>query len=251
MLSSGFLNRATKLCATLNFATQLSRYCFVGTSGKINNSTRVMSTGAKGLEEQPKVLSTGPLENGRWIQLRKINYRDPTGNERAWEMAVRTTRSPDTEIDAVGIVAVLNRPSKPKEVVLTEQFRPPLGRKVIDFPAGLIDPNEKLEVTAVRELKEETGYKGTFNKLSATYGVLANDPGMSNATMALAIVDVDLNDPQNKNPIAELDEGEFITTFSVPLQGLLEHLHKLAQGGAVIDSRLYNFAMGLEVARSL
>ena len=31
---------------------------------------------------------------------------------------------------------------------------------VIEFPAGLVDPNETLEESALRELKEETGYLG-------------------------------------------------------------------------------------------
>jgi ADP-ribose pyrophosphatase len=47
------------------------------------------------------------------------------------------------------------------KVILTEQFRKPLGKRVIDYPAGLVgdeegssDPAE----TAKKELEEETGY---------------------------------------------------------------------------------------------
>jgi len=47
------------------------------------------------------------------------------------------------------------------EVILTEQFRPPVNARVIDFPAGLIgDENvdEDAAATAKKELEEETGY---------------------------------------------------------------------------------------------
>lgn len=43
---------------------------------------------------------------------------------------------------------------------MERQFRPPAGRVVIEFPAGLVDPNETLEECALRELREETGYVG-------------------------------------------------------------------------------------------
>ena len=51
-----------------------------------------------------------------------------------------------------------------KQVVLTEQYRPPVGRNVIELPAGLagdipLQEEEPLVTAAKRELKEETGYE--------------------------------------------------------------------------------------------
>jgi ADP-ribose pyrophosphatase len=43
-------------------------------------------------------------------------------------------------------------------VVLERQFRHPLGRTMIEIPAGKIDPGEGLLACAQRELREETGY---------------------------------------------------------------------------------------------
>ncbi|MCU0951340.1 MAG: NUDIX hydrolase [Burkholderiaceae bacterium] len=43
-------------------------------------------------------------------------------------------------------------------LVLERQYRYPLRRSFIEFPAGKIDPGESLLVCAQRELKEETGY---------------------------------------------------------------------------------------------
>src|SRR6056297_572351 len=72
-----------------------------------------------------------------------------------WEYVTRT--------NAKGCVAVLAM-TEDKQVILTEQHRPPVGRKVIELPAGLagdipLQQDEPLEVAAKRELKEETGYE--------------------------------------------------------------------------------------------
>lgn len=217
----------------------------------IKRSIRTMSSSAT-VKNSPflaKVTSIEPLNEGKWIQTRKINYDDPDGNARVWEMAVRTTRTSTTNLDAVSIVSVLHNGNDSKEIVLVKQFRPPTEKVIIELPAGLIDPNETVESTAVRELLEETGYVGTFRSQSIP---LFSDPGLTNANMALAYVDVDLNDSRNKNPQPELEAGEYIITFTLPLNNLLQSLEKMCQDeGCSIDARLYHFAKGLEIAKSL
>jgi ADP-ribose pyrophosphatase len=47
----------------------------------------------------------------------------------------------------------------PDHVILERQFRYPLGRVFIEFPAGKIDPGEGLLECAQRELLEETGHR--------------------------------------------------------------------------------------------
>lgn len=70
-----------------------------------------------------------------------------------------------SEIDGVGIVAILQRPSGP-ELLLQKQFRPPINKVVIEIPAGLVDEGENAAEAAVRELKEETGYHGVTSEIS-------------------------------------------------------------------------------------
>lgn len=69
------------------------------------------------------------------------------------------TRPKNSDIDGVGILAILQLPTGPA-LLLQKQFRPPIGKVTIEIPAGLVDEGESAAEAAVRELKEETGYVG-------------------------------------------------------------------------------------------
>ena len=71
-----------------------------------------------------------------------------------WEYVSRT--------GVKGCVAILAM-TDDRRIILTEQYRPPVRRRVIELPAGLagdipLQEDEPLLVAAQRELKEETGY---------------------------------------------------------------------------------------------
>ena len=67
-------------------------------------------------------------------------------------------------VNCDGAVVILAL-TKDRKVIFVEQFRPPVGKKVIEFPAGLMNdcPKRKTKETLIsaakRELLEETGYK--------------------------------------------------------------------------------------------
>lgn len=105
------------------------------------------------------------IEDARWTTLVLTTYKDPLGKERTWEHAERSTRPKDSPVDGVGIVAILQKASGP-ELVLQKQFRPPINKVVIEVPAGLVDEGESAEESAVRELREETGYVGVAVEVS-------------------------------------------------------------------------------------
>ena len=211
-------------------------------------SKRLLSMPAsKGSPSNAKILSIEPLptQDAKWTKLEKITYQDPAGKARLWECASRTTRPEGSEVDAVAIVAIIDKPEGP-EIVLEKQFRPPTCGVCIEMPAGLVDPNESVETTAIRELKEETGYHGTVLSKSM---VIYTDPGFCNTNLNLVTVKIDLEDERNKNPVPQLEDGEFIEIFTVPVATLSEQLEQLHREGYKIDSRVQNVATGIKIAQ--
>jgi ADP-ribose pyrophosphatase len=172
-----------------------------------------------------------------------------------WESAERLTRPTDSECDAVGVVAVLREPDSPTDsgprLLLQKQFRPALGKVTIESPSGLVDEGETPAQAAIRELREETGYVGTIptDAAAAEGFVMWNDPGFCNTNTKMIFVDVDLSDPRNRDPKPELEEGEFIETFTLPLEGLWRELNRLDGEGYAIDARVGGLAQGMEMAR--
>lgn len=95
----------------------------------------------------------------KWIELVKT----PEGYE-------YTRRKKDQE--AVVIAAL----TEDGQVILISQDRPPVNSRVLEFPAGLVEPNEAPLVGAKRELLEETGYESSDWLFMGNF---PTSPGMS------------------------------------------------------------------------
>uniref|UniRef100_A0A3B5KPM6 ADP-sugar pyrophosphatase n=1 Tax=Xiphophorus couchianus TaxID=32473 RepID=A0A3B5KPM6_9TELE len=162
---------------------------------------------------------------------------------RTWETAKRTTRRTNTEADGVGIIALLKRTLHKDCVVMVKQFRPPMGGNTLEFPAGLIDEGETADVAALRELKEETGYKG---EVVGVTPVTCLDPGLSNCTTQIVLVNINGDDVENINPTQQL---EFVEVILLPLDEFQCKIDDLIRREKIIvDSKVYIFAMGMAQA---
>ncbi|MXZ47413.1 MAG: NUDIX hydrolase [Chloroflexi bacterium] len=96
--------------------------------------------------ELPEVLSSERVYEGHVFDIDHDAIRFPDGVE-----AMRATvRHPG----AVALV-VINGDGR---WLLVEQYRHPAGRRLLEIPAGTREPGEAPDVTAHRELREETGY---------------------------------------------------------------------------------------------
>lgn len=95
---------------------------------------------------EEKTLSSRLVYDGRAVRLRVDTVRMPSGRE--------TTREIVEHSDCVAIIAMDDEDN----VLLVNQFRKPVEKRLLEIPAGGIEPGEKLEDCVRRELREETGF---------------------------------------------------------------------------------------------
>ena len=98
-------------------------------------------------------------------------------------------------------------------LVLERQYRHPVGRVMIEFPAGKLDSGEDLQLCAQRELLEETGYTAVE---WAHAGVL--HPVISYST---EFIDIWFARGLTLGP-RQLDAGEFLDVFTATPAELLQ-----------------------------
>jgi 8-oxo-dGTP pyrophosphatase MutT (NUDIX family) len=196
----------------------------------------------------PRVEKAETIANTKWLSLQTLTYKDQNGTERKWDSCSRTTKAAANKADAVVIVPILKRYGQGDEIdtLLVEQFRPPVNSRTIEFPAGLIDDSETPEQAALRELREETGYIGEACKtLPKVSRAVCMSPGISDETVHIVMVVVDLDNPYNKNPQPEPDEGEFVEVKRVSLKSGLQQILDL--GSTMPIEGLYMFALGFDM----
>ncbi|GAA5980691.1 hypothetical protein JCM10908_001739 [Rhodotorula pacifica] len=202
-----------------------------------------------------KIRNVTPMQEGKWVELRKVDWTDEDGKDRVWEMAARKTTS-EGGIDAVAIAAILKQPQGggPPRIPIILQYRPPIQNICVEFPAGLIDEGESPEQSGIRELYEETGYGGEdFEgriKMLEVGSTIVSDPGLSAANMSLVTLEVQLKEGEEE-PKAHLDEGEHIDVRLIPIMELYAHLQAFEKLGYTVDARLHHYAAGIEVAKKL
>lgn len=141
-----------------------------------------------------------------------------------WEYVSRTRG-----IKAAVILAI----DEDDHVILVEQFRVPLGRPCIEFPAGLIgDHGEDEDATdaAARELEEETGYRAARMEV---IGEFYSSPGMVTESFTL----LRAHDLEQVGPGGGVD-GEEIIVHRVPLNGIEQFIAASRERGLGIDVRL-------------
>ncbi len=142
-----------------------------------------------------------------------------------WEFAERTRAS-----GGVVILAFNER----DELLLVEQFRPPVGKRVISLPAGLTGDEggpEDPATSALRELEEETGHRATRVHLQA---IGPSSPGLTNEIMTFFRAE-----GAQRVDDAKLEPHEEITPHVVPRAPLHEWLRAREVEGMLVDYTIY------------
>jgi ADP-ribose pyrophosphatase len=131
---------------------------------------------------------------------------------------------------AVMIIPLLDA----EHVLLERQFRYPLGRAIVEFPAGKIDAGEPAFDCARRELLEETGYTARrWSYLGGLHNAIAYSDEK---------IEIYLAEDLERNGSATLDAGETLEVFEAPWRQLLEWV----RDGSVTDVKTMVGALWLE-----
>lgn len=157
---------------------------------------------------------------GRFLEV----HIAPYGDGGSWEY-VRRARN----IGAAVILAL----SDAGEILLVEQYRPPLGRRCIELPAGLVGDEAEGEdplASAQRELIEETGYAAahweSFGEFASSPGALGEIFHFYRATGLRRVA------------AGGGVEGEAIEAHLVPVNGLADFIAGARARGCAVDTRL-------------
>jgi ADP-ribose diphosphatase len=150
--------------------------------------------------------------DGALLHVRRDTVRLPDGGSATREYIVHP--------GAVLIVPV----QADGHLVVERQFRYPLNRVLIEFPAGKLDPGEAPLATAQRELLEEAGYTALrWNGLGRIH------PVVSYSTEAIELFVAE--DLQNRG--RRLDHGEFLDIVAMAPDALLAALDR----GEITDAK--------------
>ena len=112
----------------------------------------------------PELLGIEQVSDG-WIKKYILTYRLPNGRELKYDVVSRKgLEEYRSEIETLGTVApqvdavcIVGHTAN-DEFLLIREFRFPMNRMCVAFPAGLREPGEDIVECAARELREETGF---------------------------------------------------------------------------------------------
>src|SRR5690625_4890985 len=137
-----------------------------------------------------------------------------------------------------GAVAIIPMTSD-RKIVFVEQYRKPLEKSIVEIPAGKLERGEHPEVTAIRELEEETGY--TTDHLTFVTSFYTS-PGFADELMYMYLAD-------ELKPLEQLilgDEDEFVEKVMLTLDEAKRYMEeKRIQDAKTAYALLYLQLLGM------
>ena len=162
---------------------------------------------------------------GHFLHAVRDSVRLPDGAEATREYFVHP--------GAVMVIPLLDDGQGGVRVVLERQYRHPVGKVMLEFPAGKLDAGEARQTCAQRELQEETGYTAReWAHAGVMHPVIAYSTEFIDIWFAR---DLQLGERQ-------LDAGEFLEVFTATPQELLQW----CQQGQVTDAKTLAGALWLQ-----
>jgi len=151
------------------------------------------------MDFEEKTISTKQIMKGKVIRVQVDDVTLPNGKTSKREI-----------VKHPGAVAVIPI-TKDNKIIFVKQYRKPLEKTLIEIPAGKLEQGESPNITALRELEEETGY--TTNKLTYLTSFYTS-PGFADEIIYL--YETDQLEPLTETK--ELDEDEFVELMELSLE---------------------------------
>lgn len=172
-----------------------------------------------------RALGRRTVWRGSFFSVEELRVQLPSGRELYREVV----RHP-------GVAGIV--PVDAGEVVLIDEFRPALGRSLLQIPAGKLDvPGEQPLACAQRELVEEAGLTASRWTRLATFTV---SPGFSDEILHLFLA-------EGLAPVEGMprgEEAELIELIRIPLR----EAHAMISGGRIADGKTI---IGILLAREV
>ena len=160
-----------------------------------------------------KILNRKNIFEGNYLQLERLQVQLPDG--RVGEREIVRVR------DAVAVLPM----DAFHHVHLVRQHRPAIEQTLLEIPAGLLDDHENEEAAAIRECKEETGYKPRKLTRLLRY---AHAEGYSTGFITLFLGE----DLEHTGQI-QLYTTEYLEPVCIPF----DELRRLVQNNEIVDSK--------------
>jgi ADP-ribose pyrophosphatase len=175
------------------------------------------------LREQ--ALSSETVFQGSFLHAVRDHVQLPDG--------AQATREYFVHPGAVMVIPLLEDGHGGFRIVLERQYRHPVGRVMVEFPAGKLDAGEATQSCAQRELQEETGYTAReWAHAGVMHPVIAYSTEFIDIWFARGL---QLGE-------RHLDPGEFLEVFTATPQELLQW----CQHGQVTDAKTLAGALWLQ-----
>lgn len=170
----------------------------------------------------PKLRGVQQVSDG-WLKKYILDYQLPSGKSHEYEVVSRKGFDEYcSQVETVGPVApktdavcVVGHTAA-DEFLLIREFRYPMNRMCVAFPAGLRDGDEDIVEAAARELREETGFdfvrdaQGVPVEARACVQPGFSSLGMGDECIAMVFAEIErVGEPR-------MESSEYIETFLLP-----------------------------------
>ncbi len=156
---------------------------------------------------EEKTTQTEEIFTGKVINLRVDDVLLPNGKTSKREIIKHP--------GAVAVIAI----TPDEKIVFVEQYRKALEKSIIEIPAGKMETGEKPDVTALRELEEETGY--TTEQLTYVTSFYTS-PGFADEIIYI----YEAENLKQLHISKALDEDEFVELMELSLDEAIQMVNE-------------------------